>query len=62
VKLLEMVEAIHARTCGPEPDQEVEALKEATRPERVIEHIEHYVEEAPSAAGIERVREDRASR
>ena len=50
-KMLEMVEAIHARTCGSVRDADVEALKEATHPERVVEHIEHYVEEAlPSGA------------
>jgi uncharacterized membrane protein len=62
-KMLEMVEAIHARTCGPVRDADVEALKEATHPERVVEHIEHYVEEtppsrggSPAAAGRERPR------
>jgi uncharacterized membrane protein len=64
-KLLEMVEAIHTRTCGPRRDAEIDALKEATRPEHVIEHIEHYVEEAPSPgrdAGAGEDPEDRAVR
>ncbi|MFN2432624.1 MAG: DUF1003 domain-containing protein [Gemmatimonadota bacterium] len=43
-KVLELVEELHAAAGLVKADAEIEALKQATHPERVVEQIQEYVE------------------
>jgi uncharacterized membrane protein len=50
-KIIGMLEAIHKRLGIWDEDPEVEALEEATRPEKVIQEIHRYVEETSAGEG-----------
>lgn len=53
-KVLEMVEAIYRRLRLGQPDPEIDALKQATDPETVAEHIDYQVEQQEEQDGASR--------